>query len=183
MDYPLRIFLTLNNIFVSLANWYIFQFKQYAAEAVCFEVWKYSSTAFHPFRCTHIFLAALSHHQHHRRQNHHHHHYHHHHHQLSDGALCISCKSGHQVVPFALLHCLGLPYWHHQLLLSWFFIQQPDSHQSKKVLETKDRVCPLRFSSPPPSLPFLLTIFTPMIWSNLLESFLQFADGFLSRKY
>ena len=110
MDYPLRIFLTLNNIFVSLANWYIFQFKQYAAEAVCFEVWKYSSTAFHPFRCTHIFLAALSHHQHHHRQNHHHHHYHHHQNQLSVGALCISCKSGHQVVPFALLHCLGLPY-------------------------------------------------------------------------
>ena len=27
-----------------------------------------------------------------------------------------------------MLHCLGLPYWHYQLVLSWY-LHQPESHQ------------------------------------------------------
>ena len=30
----------------------------------------------------------------------------------SGGAICIVYKVGHQVVSLALLHCLGLSYWH-----------------------------------------------------------------------
>ena len=28
----------------------------------------------------------------------------------------------------ALPHCLGLPYWHYQLVLSWY-LHQPETHQ------------------------------------------------------
>ena len=70
-----------------------------------------------------------------------------------DGTTCISCKFGHQMAQLAsvqnlviswrylhcfqscppdcgtaLLHCLGLPYWHYQLVLSWY-PRQPESHQ------------------------------------------------------
>ena len=39
------------------------------------------------------------------------------------------------MAPLALPHCLGMPYWHHQLVLSWY-LHQPESHQLslKKVL-------------------------------------------------
>ena len=41
---------------------------------------------------------------------------------------CNVSKVGHQVVSLALLHCLGLPYWHYQLVLSWY-LHQPESTQ------------------------------------------------------
>ena len=44
---------------------------------------------------------------------------------------CISSKFGHQMAPLeslALPHCLGLPYWHYQLVLSWY-LHQLESHQ------------------------------------------------------
>ena len=40
-------------------------------------------------------------------------------------ATCIGSKVGHQV---ASMHCLELPYWHYQLVLSWY-LHQPESHQ------------------------------------------------------
>ena len=46
----------------------------------------------------------------------------------SGGPACISCKFGHQVGPVALPHCLGLPYWHHKFVLSWY-LHQPELHQ------------------------------------------------------
>ena len=30
------------------------------------------------------------------------------------GATCIASKVGHQIAQLALLHCVGLPYWHYQ---------------------------------------------------------------------
>ena len=46
------------------------------------------------------------------------------------GTTCIDSKFGHKVAPLALAlpHCLGLPYWHYQLVLSWY-PHQPESHQ------------------------------------------------------
>ena len=44
------------------------------------------------------------------------------------GVTCISYKCGHQVAPLALPHCLWLPCWHHQLVLSCY-LHQPESHQ------------------------------------------------------
>ena len=32
------------------------------------------------------------------------------------------------MAPLALPHCFGLPYWHYQLVLSWY-LHQPESHQ------------------------------------------------------
>ena len=32
------------------------------------------------------------------------------------------------MAPLALPHCLGLPYWHYQLVLSWY-LHRPESHQ------------------------------------------------------
>ena len=54
-----------------------------------------------------------------------------------DAATCISNKFGHQVVPLVLPHCFWLPFWHHQLVLSWY-LHQPESHQLslQKVLES-----------------------------------------------
>ena len=40
----------------------------------------------------------------------------------------LGSKVGHQVVSFALPHCLGMPYWHYQLGLS-LYLQQSESHQ------------------------------------------------------
>ena len=34
----------------------------------------------------------------------------------------------HQVGSHALPHCMELPYWHYQLVLSWY-LHQPESHQ------------------------------------------------------
>ena len=51
-----------------------------------------------------------------------------------DGATFISCKFGHQMAPLhkstslALPHCLELPPWHYQQVLSWY-LHQPESHQ------------------------------------------------------
>ena len=73
-----------------------------------------------------------------------------------DSATCISCKFGHQLVPLSLVtnfatrwhylhwskiwppgwldeshalpHCLGLSYWHYQLVLAWY-LHQPETHQ------------------------------------------------------
>ena len=42
--------------------------------------------------------------------------------------FCISFNVGHQMAPLALPHCLGLPYGHHQLVLSCY-PHQPESHQ------------------------------------------------------
>ena len=59
------------------------------------------------------------------------------------GATCISCKLGHQVAQHELIrnvvirwrHLFELPYWHYQLVLSWY-LHQPESHQIslKKML-------------------------------------------------
>ena len=52
-----------------------------------------------------------------------------------DGATYICSKFGHQMAPLeslALPHCLGLPYWHYQLVLSWY-LHQPESHQLNLV--------------------------------------------------
>ena len=46
----------------------------------------------------------------------------------SASATCIASNVGHQIALLALLHCLGLPYWHYQLVLSWY-PHQPESHQ------------------------------------------------------
>ena len=43
-------------------------------------------------------------------------------------ATCISFIVGHQMAPLILPHCLRLPYWHHQLVLSCYH-HQPESHQ------------------------------------------------------
>ena len=43
-----------------------------------------------------------------------------------DGITCITNKFAHQL--HALPDCLGLPYWHYQLVLSWY-LHQPESHQ------------------------------------------------------
>ena len=77
-----------------------------------------------------------------------------HSHQLKIGppsdTTCICSKLGHQVAPLALVpklairwrhlqilqicpplvasHYLGLPYWHCQLVLSWY-LHQPESHK------------------------------------------------------
>ena len=45
-----------------------------------------------------------------------------------DGTTCIDSKVGHQVTSHALPHCLGLPYWHYQLVLS-LYLHQLESHQ------------------------------------------------------
>ena len=45
-----------------------------------------------------------------------------------DGATCISCKFSHQLESLGLPHCVGMPYWHYQLVLSWY-LHQPESHQ------------------------------------------------------
>ena len=60
-------------------------------------------------------------------------------HQMTSLAL-LGSKVGHQVVSLALPHCLGVPYWHYQLVLSWY-IHQPESHQLslKKGLSVTDR--------------------------------------------
>ena len=34
----------------------------------------------------------------------------------------------HKSTSLALPHCLELPYWHHQLVLTWY-LHQPESHQ------------------------------------------------------
>ena len=56
----------------------------------------------------------------------------HHLHELKnwpqDGATCISCKFSHQLESLALPHCVGMPYWHYQLVLGWY-LHQPESHQ------------------------------------------------------
>ena len=40
----------------------------------------------------------------------------------------LGSKVGHQLVSLALPHCLGMPYWHYQLVLS-LYLHQPESHQ------------------------------------------------------
>ena len=46
----------------------------------------------------------------------------------SGGATCIGSNVVHQVGSHALPHCLELPYWHYQLVLTWY-LHQPESHQ------------------------------------------------------
>ena len=46
----------------------------------------------------------------------------------------LGFKVGHQVVSLALPHCLGMPFWHYQLVLSLYLHQQESHHLSfKKV--------------------------------------------------
>ena len=45
-----------------------------------------------------------------------------------DGTTGIDSKVGHQVTSHALPHCLGLPFWHYQLVLS-LYLHQLESHQ------------------------------------------------------
>ena len=40
----------------------------------------------------------------------------------------LGSKVGHQVVSLALPHCLGMLYWHYQLVLS-LYLHQSESHQ------------------------------------------------------
>ena len=47
------------------------------------------------------------------------------------GTTYNSCKFGHKMEPLeslALPHCLGLPYWHYQLVLS-LYLHQLELHQ------------------------------------------------------
>ena len=46
-------------------------------------------------------------------------------HQVTGGA---TCNFGHQVASLPLPHCLELPYWYYQFVLSWY-LQQQESHQ------------------------------------------------------
>ena len=46
----------------------------------------------------------------------------------SGGNTCRCTKFGHQVVSLALPHCLGMPHWHYQLVLS-LYLHHPESHQ------------------------------------------------------
>ena len=48
-------------------------------------------------------------------------------HQVTSLAL-LGFKVGLQVVSLALPNSLGLPYWHYQLVLSWY-LHQPESHK------------------------------------------------------
>ena len=50
-------------------------------------------------------------------------------HQIA--TLADEYKYGHQVVSLALSHCLGMAYWHYQLLSSWY-LHQPESHQFRQ---------------------------------------------------
>ena len=54
-----------------------------------------------------------------------------------DGTTCITYKFSYQAESLALPHCLGLPYWHYQLVLS-LYLHQPESHQFslQKVLDS-----------------------------------------------
>ena len=47
----------------------------------------------------------------------------------SGGITCIAWfKSSLPGCVTAFPHCVGMPYWHYQLLLSWY-LHQPESHQ------------------------------------------------------
>ena len=48
--------------------------------------------------------------------------------QRDPSLALLGSKVGHQVVSLALPHCLGMPYRHYQLVLSWY-LHQPESHQ------------------------------------------------------
>ena len=48
---------------------------------------------------------------------------------------CISYNFGHQIVPLALQHCFGLPYWHYQPLFRCFDSPPPLSLFVSKNLE------------------------------------------------
>ena len=61
------------------------------------------------------------------------------------GTSCIGSKFGQQLALLALLHCLGLPNWHHQLVLS-YYPNLPESHQLslQKVCEGRTDTWTLR---------------------------------------
>ena len=44
-----------------------------------------------------------------------------------DRTTCITNKFAHQTKSHTLPDCLGLPYWHYQLVLTWY-LHQPESH-------------------------------------------------------
>ena len=46
----------------------------------------------------------------------------------ADCTTCITNKFALQTKSHALPDCLGLPYWHYQLVLTWY-LHQPTSHQ------------------------------------------------------
>ena len=52
-------------------------------------------------------------------------------------ATCITDKFGHQVAPLALLYCLGLSYWHNQLVWSWY-LHQPNHRLIVKTMGTRN---------------------------------------------
>ena len=47
-------------------------------------------------------------------------------------ATCIGLNFAHQVSPLALQCCLEFPYWHYQLVLSWYL---PQSGSRQKSLQ------------------------------------------------
>ena len=55
-----------------------------------------------------------------------------------DGTTCITNKFAHQTKSHTLPDCLGLPYWHYQLVLTWY-LHQPESHQLRGVFQKKKR--------------------------------------------
>ena len=65
----------------------------------------------------------------------------------------LGSKFGHQVVSLVLPHCLGLPFWHYQLVLS-LYLHQPESHQlslqkvSHSVSETRTHRSDQRYLGP-----------------------------------
>ena len=49
----------------------------------------------------------------------------------------------HQVESLALLHCLGLPFWHYQIVLSWY-LHQPESHHQLSFKKLSQSVTDIR---------------------------------------
>ena len=66
--------------------------------------------------------------------------------KIKTGATCISYsyKFGHLVAPLALPHCLCLPYWHHQLVLSCYLHQPQSRHLSLKKWSYQGYLGPIK---------------------------------------
>ena len=62
---------------------------------------------------------------------------------ISGDVTGIGSKVVHQVDSLELPHCLGMPYWRYQLVLSWH-LHQPESHQLSLIKVTQlDRSGPI----------------------------------------
>ena len=52
---------------------------------------------------------------------------------------CISYNFGHQIVPLALQHCFGLPYWHYEPLLDVLIALPLSLYLFIKILKIEKR--------------------------------------------